>query len=134
MGRLDTDARYVVLANVFHHPQICRDQSRASDVSGAKAPIISSTLWVTGRMTGYEHPAASYSRSRARHSFGVPARATTTIGSSARQDPSSSAASPRQSTGRDPSWLLGSPADLSRRNRLAKAVDGGGLAFTAVGC
>src|SRR2546425_6086828 len=43
---------------------------------------------------------------------------------SARQDPSSSPSRPRQSTRRDPSWLLGSPSDLPRRNRLAEVADG----------
>ncbi len=53
---------------------------------------------------------------------------------SARQDPSSSSASSGQSTGRDPAWLLGPPAGLSRRNRLAEVAYGCRLTFTAVGC
>src|SRR2546422_8564138 len=54
--------------------------------------------------------------------------------SPARQDPSPSAASPGQSTGRDTARLFGSPADLSRSNRLAELAYGRRLTFTAVGC
>src|SRR5712692_6229460 len=51
----------------------------------------------------------------------------------ARQDPSSSAARARQSTRRDPSWLPGSPSDLSRGHRLAELANRCRLTFYSRG-